>query len=130
MELMNELIKFKNQGAWGSSAWKEATEIYLKMLAPVCPHITEEIWQNLGKPYSIHQQKWPSVDEEAARDEEITLVLQINGKVRDRISMPANLDAEAAKAAALANETVQRHLDGREPRQVIYVPGRLVNIVV
>jgi leucyl-tRNA synthetase len=70
------------------------------------------------------------VDEEAAKDEEITLVLQINGKVRDRITMPANLNADAAKAAALANATVQRHLAGQEPRQVIYVPGRLVNIVV
>ena len=130
MELMNDLMKFKSQGAWGSPAWKETVEIYLKMLAPICPHITEEIWQKIGKPYSIHQQKWPVVDEEAARDEEITLVLQINGKVRDRITMPANLDAEAAKTAALANETVQRHLAGKEPRQVIYVPGRLVNIVV
>jgi leucyl-tRNA synthetase len=130
MELMNDLMKFKSQGAWGSPAWKETVEIYLKMLAPICPHITEEIWQKIGKPYSIHQQKWPVIDEEAARDEEITLVLQINGKVRDRITMPANLDAEAAKTAALANETVQRHLAGKEPRQVIYVPGRLVNIVV
>ena len=130
MELMNDLMKFKSQGAWGSPAWKETVEIYLKMLAPICPHITEEIWQSIGKPYSIHQQKWPVVDEEAARDEEITLVLQINGKVRDRITMPVNLEAEAAKAAALANETVKRHLAGKEPRQVIYVPGRLVNIVV
>jgi leucyl-tRNA synthetase len=130
MELMNDLMKFKSQGAWGSPAWKETVEIYLKMLAPICPHISEEIWQKIGKPYSIHHQNWPIVDEEAARDEEITLVLQINGKVRDRITMPANLDAEAAKAAALTNETVQRHLAGKEPRQVIYVPGRLVNIVV
>jgi len=130
MELMNDLMKFKSQGAWGSQAWKETTEIYLKMLAPICPHISEEIWQKIGKPYSIHQQTWPVVDEEAAKDEEITLVLQINGKVRDRITMPANLNADAAKAAALANATVQRHLAGQEPRQVIYVSGRLVNIVV
>jgi len=130
MELMNELMKIKAQGAWGSPAWQETTEIYLKMLAPVAPHIAEEIWHQLGKPYSIHQQKWPVVDEEAAKDEEITLVLQINGKVRDRITMPANLSPEEAKTAALNNETVQRHLAGKEPRQVIYVPGRLVNIVV
>ena len=130
MELMNDLAKIKVQGAWGSPAWDEAVSIYLRMLAPICPHITEEIWQQLGKPYSIHIQEFPGVDEEAAKDEEITLVLQINGKVRDRITMPANLDAESARAAALANETVQRHLAGKEPRQIIYVPGRLVNIVV
>lgn len=130
MELLNDLIKFKTQQVWGSAAWMESVEIYLKMLAPVCPHIAEEIWQLLGKPYSIHQQKWPVLDDVAARDEEIVLVLQINGKVRDRITMPANLDAEQAKEAALANETVQRHLAGKTPRQVIYVAGRLVNIVI
>ena len=83
----------------------------------------------LGKPYSIHTQSWPEVDEEAAREDEITLVLQVNGKVRDRITVPAGVSEADAKAAALASEAVQRNLNGRAPRQVIYVPGRLVNIV-
>ena len=129
MELMNEMSRAKQAGAFGSPAWQEATEIYLKMLAPVAPHISEEIWQLMGKPYSIHTQAWPEVDEAAAAEDEITLVVQVNGKLRDRITLPAGVNAEEAKSKALSSEAVQRHLNGRAPRQVIYVPGRLVNIV-
>jgi leucyl-tRNA synthetase len=129
MELLNEMSKAKQQGAAGTPAWEEAVDIYLRMLAPVAPHITEELWAQLGKPYSIHTQSWPEVDEEAAREEEITLVVQVNGKVRDRITVPADIDEETAKAQALASEAVQKFLAGRLPRQVIYVPGRLVNVV-
>ena len=130
MELLNEMAKAKAAGMWGHSAWLEAVEIYLKMLAPVCPHITEELWSRLGKPYSIHTQTWHKVDEAAAAQEEITLIIQVNGKLRDRISVPVDIQADDAKAIALESESVQRFLEGREPRQIIYVPGRLVNIVV
>jgi leucyl-tRNA synthetase len=128
MELMNDMARLKPQ-TYGTPAWNEAVEIYLKMLAPVSPHITEEMWTMLGKPYSIHTQSWPKVDEAAAADEEITLVVQINGKVRDRITVPANVTEDEAKKIALASEVVQKSLDGKAPRQVIYVKGRLVNIV-
>ncbi len=130
MELLNEMSKAKQAGAFGSPVWEEAVDIYLRMLAPVAPHISEELWERLGKPYSIHIQSWPVVDEEAAKEEEITLVVQVNGKVRDRIQVPITISEEEAKAKALATEGVQRHLEGRNPRQVIYVRGRLVNIVV
>jgi leucyl-tRNA synthetase len=130
MELMNEMTRAKQQGAFGTPAWNEAVEIYLKMLAPVAPHITEELWSLLGKPYSIHVQSWPVVDEEAARQEEITLILQVNGKVRDRATVPADISEADARAMALANANIQRFLEGKTPRQVIYVKGRLVNIVV
>jgi leucyl-tRNA synthetase len=129
MELSNEMIKIKSS-LWDDPAWQEAVEIYLKMLAPIAPHITEELWSLLGKPYSIHQQSWPNVDETAARADEIVLVLQVNGKLRDRISMPAGISDDEARKAALANEQVQKHLAGRSPRQVIVVPGKLVNIVI
>jgi leucyl-tRNA synthetase len=129
MELSNEMIRVK-PAVWGEPVWKEAVEIYLKMLAPVAPHITEELWSLLGKPYSIHQQSWPQVDEQAARADEIVLVLQVNGKLRDRISMPAGISDEEARQAALANEKVQKHLAGRTPHQVIIVPGKLVNVVI
>jgi leucyl-tRNA synthetase len=78
----------------------------------------------------VHQQAWPQVDEVAAAQDEITLVLQVNGKVRDRLTVPADISAEGAKAAALRSEAVQKFLDGKEPRHVIYVPGKLVNVVV
>jgi leucyl-tRNA synthetase len=129
MELLNEMVKAKQAGAYGSSIWDEVTEMYLKMLAPVAPHISEELWGLLGKPYSVHTQAWPSFDAEAAREEEITLVLQVNGKVRDRLVVPADIQEEDAKRLALENPAVQKFLEGRAARQVIYVPGRLVNVV-
>ncbi len=128
MELLNDLVRLKG-AAWGTPAWAEAVEIYTKMLAPVAPHIAEELWQRLGKPYSIHNAQWPAVDEAAAAEDEITLIVQINGKLRDRINVPADIAEEDAKAAALASPAVVKHLEGKAPRQVIYVRGRLVNIV-
>lgn len=129
MELLNEMVRAKAQ-LYGSPAWKEAIEIYLKMLAPVTPHISEELWQMIGKPYSIHTQSWPKVDEAAAADEEITLVVQVNGKLRDRIVVPADISDDDAKKIALESESVKKTLEGKSPRQVIYVKGRLVNIVL
>ena len=131
MELLNEMYKAREQGAVGTPEWAEAQDIYLRMLAPVAPHIAEELWTEfLGKPYSVHTQPWPDVDEAAAKEDEITLVVQVNGKVRDRIRVPAGIGEAEAKKAALASEAVQKHLQGKEPRKVILVPGRLVNIVV
>ncbi|NPV77232.1 MAG: leucine--tRNA ligase [Anaerolineae bacterium] len=130
MELLNEMAKAKQNGVWGTEAWLEATSIYLRMLAPVAPHISEEMWSLLGNPYSVHTQSWPTVDDEAAREEEITVVVQINGKLRDRITVHAETGEEEVKALALSSEAVNRYLEGKTPRQVIYIRGRLVNIVV
>jgi leucyl-tRNA synthetase len=131
MELMNEMYKAREAGAVGSPAWEEAQEIYLKMLAPVAPHIAEELWTaHLGKPYSIHQQSWPELDAEAAKEDEIELPVQVNGKVRDRITVPAEASEEEIRSAALASEIVQKYLDGREPKKVIVANGRLVSIVI
>jgi leucyl-tRNA synthetase len=130
MELMNEMYKAREAGAVGSDAWKEAQEIYLKMLAPVAPHIAEELWTNqLGKPYSVHQQRWPDFDAEAAKEDEIELPVQINGKVRDRVTVPAGASEDDIKAAALASQVVQKYLDGQQPKKVIVANGRLVSIV-
>jgi leucyl-tRNA synthetase len=131
MELLNELYKVRDQGAVGSPEWEEALDLYLRMMAPVTPHVAEELWtEHLHKPYSVHQQPWPDYDKEAAREDEITLVLQVNGKVRDRIDVLADISDEDAKAAALANPIVQKYLAGKPPRKVIVVPGKLVNVVV
>jgi leucyl-tRNA synthetase len=130
MELLNDMVKAREAGAGGTPAWKEAIENYLLMLAPVSPHIAEELWARLGKPYSIHTRPWPQVDEAAAAEDQITLVVQVNGKVRDRITVPVDIAEEDAKAAALASEAVMKFLDGKPPRKVIVVPGRLVNVVI
>jgi leucyl-tRNA synthetase len=129
MELTNAMVSAKAEGLGGTTAYTEGEEILLKLLAPVAPHLAEELWQRQGRAYSIHTQAWPIADEEAAAEDEITLVVQVNGKVRDKISAPADIDEAAARTRALASEAVQRHLEGREPRKVIFVPGRLVNLV-
>jgi leucyl-tRNA synthetase len=130
MELLNEMYRAREAGAAGSPAWGEARDIYLRLLAPVAPHIAEELWTECqGKPYSVHTQPWPQFDAEAAREEEITLVIQLNGKVRDRISVPADISDDDARTAALASSTIQRLLEGQPPRKVIVVRGKLVNIV-
>ena len=113
MELMNEMVKAKQAGASVSPEWKEVLRIYSLMLAPVTPHLAEELWMKLGKPYSIHQQSWPKVDLAAAAEEEITLVVQVNGKLRDRITVSVNITDDEAKKKALESEPVQKLLDGK-----------------
>ena len=131
MELLNDMYKAREAGATGTPEWAEARDIYLKMLAPIAPHIAEELWTTqLGKPYSVHQQTWPKVDEAAAKEDVIELPVQINGKVRDRIIIHAEASEEEIRSAALASEAVRKHLEGKEPKKVIVVQKRLVSIVV
>ena len=130
MEFTNALIKMKKTPVYGTEAWEEAVETLLLLLAPCCPHIAEELWARTGRPYSIHQQAWPQFDPDLAAEETITLVVQINGKLRARLDAPADITEEEAKKAALADENVRRHIGGKKVRKVIYVPGRLVNVVV
>jgi leucyl-tRNA synthetase len=129
MELLNEMYKAREAGAAATPEWAEAQEIYLKMMAPACPHITEELWTHvLGKPYSIHQQAWPKVDESAVQEDEITLPVQVSGKVRGHITVPADASEETIRAEAL--KAVERYLDGGAPKKVIVAQRRLVSVVV
>jgi leucyl-tRNA synthetase len=130
MELNNEMYKAREAGASGTREWIEALEIYLLMMSPVTPHIAEELWQRLGKPYSIHTQPWPIFDAQAAAEDEVTLVVQVNGKLRHRITVPVDISEADAKFAALNSEVTQKLLSGKTPRKVIVVPGKLVNIVI
>ena len=130
MELTNALSKAISDNLTNTEVFDHGLQTLLKLMAPVTPHISEELWSKLDNPYSIHQQSWPKIDNEAVLEEEITLIVQVNGKVRERLIVPANIDAKNAKSQALSSENVQRHLDGKEPQKVIYVPGRLVNKVV
>ena len=148
MELLNEMYKARDGGAVGTPAWNEAQEIYVKMLAPVAPHIAEELWARMGKgepssemqtppstlaarPYeSIHVQSWPAVDESATKEDSIELPVQVNGKVRDRIIVPVDASDEEVTAAALASENVRRFMEGKQPRKVIVAKGKLVSVVV
>jgi leucyl-tRNA synthetase len=130
MTLLNELMAYKEKGGWNSSTWNEATEIYIKMLAPIAPHISEEIWARLGKPFSIHQQSWPEVDESATKDEKVELVIQINGKVRQKMLVDAEISEAEIRQLALKNENIEKLLGNQSPKKIIYVKGRLLNIVI
>ena len=129
MELNNAMLKAKDTPVYGTEAWEEAVEVLLLMLAPACPHIAEELWARSGRPYSIHRQAWPTWDEEVAAEEMITLIVQVNGKVRDRVELPVDVDEQTARSLALETEGAKRHTAGKQVVKVIVVPGRLVNIV-
>jgi leucyl-tRNA synthetase len=116
---------------WGPSpAFREATETLIRLLAPFAPHIAEELWARRGGDFSVHQQPWPTYDPALTVDEVVTLVVQVNGKTRDRIVVSADIDDAEAREQALASERTQRYLNGKQPKKVIIVPGRLVNVVV
>jgi leucyl-tRNA synthetase len=130
MEMTNGLTKARDAGPVDREAWSEAIEPLLLMLAPVAPHIAEELWERSGRPYSVHTQAWPEWDAKLAKEEEVTLVVQVNGKLRDRIQVPADITEERAKELALGSDVIKKHLDQQTVRRVVYVPGKLVNIVV
>ncbi len=129
MELSNSLNQAWERKGIGSDAWKQAIEKLLILMCPMAPHIAEELWERAGHSYSVHSQRWPEWDPDLAADEVITLVVQVNGRVRDKIQVEASISEAEAKETALASVRVQAHTEGKEVAKVIYVPGRLVNIV-
>ncbi|MCL2474526.1 MAG: leucine--tRNA ligase [Chloroflexi bacterium] len=130
MEYSNYLNKVKTAGSVPYFIWQEAMKNLILMLAPSTPHITEEMWQIKGQLYSVHQQAFPQYDAELATEEEITLVVQINGRVRDKINAPIGLTAQQAEDLARSSEKILSFTEGRQIEKVIYVAGRLLNIVV
>ncbi|HHY47015.1 MAG TPA: leucine--tRNA ligase [Firmicutes bacterium] len=149
MELVNDIYDFRQPGGNhaptvsngdggarggnstgdGVAVLREAIESLVLLLAPFAPHITEELWQMLGKGASVHLQPWPSYDAEAAKAEEITVVIQVNGKVRDRVTVPQDIDEDALKEIALGRDKARAFIGQKAVRQVFVVPGKLVNIV-
>ncbi|GAI08159.1 unnamed protein product, partial [marine sediment metagenome] len=113
MEFTNHLIKTKDKTA-GSTAWQEAIDALLLLLAPTAPHLAEELWALTGHPYSIHNQGFPTWDEGLAAEEEITLVIQVNGKVRHRVMVPASITEAEAQQIALSQERVKSYLKDRK----------------
>ncbi len=131
MEMVNGLYKFKeSHGMQASEAWQFALESLLQILAPFAPHITEELWHELGHADTIHVNHWPKWDEKYLVSDVMTIIVQVNGKLRSRLELPADADKETIEQRALDDEKVRAYLDARTPKKVIYVPGKLVNIVV
>ncbi|NLP43349.1 MAG: leucine--tRNA ligase [Peptococcaceae bacterium] len=130
MELVNALYLYKEKDNVKQAVAREGIEAVLKLLAPFAPHITEELWSEIGHKESIHKQAWPEVDESALIQEEVTIILQVNGKLRDRIQVPVDVSAEELEKLVLSSEKVKNYLEGKTVVKVVKVPKKLVNIVV
>jgi leucyl-tRNA synthetase len=134
MELTNVLMRFRGTPVAAAPAWDEAVRSLLLMLAPAVPHVTEELWSRrlaaAGETWrSIHTESWPTWDAALVAERTIELPVQVDGKLRDRLTVPADLPAAEVERLALASPKVQAALGGHTPAKVIHVPGRLVNLV-
>ena len=137
-----EQMKFKNslkaalrEGSIGEEMWRSVMNQMIRLLAPFAPHIAEELWARLGWEYSVHTQPWPEYDAEKAREEMVDLVVMINGKPRETITVAVDIERERAQEMALESGAAQRSLGGKTPKRTIFIPGRngtdpKVNIVV
>jgi len=130
MELTNYLTRVKEAGDVDDTDWRDSIGILLLLIAPSAPHLAEELWERTGHSYSIHNQSWPHWDEALAEEEEITLVVQVNGKLRDRIAVPASITEAQAGELALESKRVQAHIEGKEIKRIIVAGKGLVNLVV
>jgi leucyl-tRNA synthetase len=126
METMNALRDYK----LSPEVHHEVARLFVLILAPLAPFLAEELWEKLGGAFSVHQQSWPQYDPKLIVEAMITIVVQINGKVRDRIEVPVDTSEEEIQAKALATEGAQRFMEGKPARKIVYVQGKLVSIVV
>ncbi len=125
-----QMMIFVNDATTASTLPREIVTTFLRLLSPYAPHLCEELWQRLGHAELIAHAEWPEWDAELAKDELVTIVVQVNGKKRDELQVEHGTEKTEIERLALASENTRRHMDGKEPKKVIVVPGRLVNIVV
>ncbi|HMN46689.1 MAG TPA: leucine--tRNA ligase [Povalibacter sp.] len=130
MELMNTLAKFEDDSPQGRAIVQETLELVVQMLSPIVPHATHALWQALGHEDSLMDRAWPKPDPQALVQDEIQLVVQVNGKLRSHVTVAATADEATIREAALADAGVQRWMEGKAPKKVIVVKGKLVNVVV
>ena len=130
MELLNAINKLDDVSDQGRAAKHEALEAVVLMMSPMTPHICHVMWNALGNDAALVDERWPVADASALELDTVELVVQVNGKLRGRVSVPADAGKDTIEQVALADENVQRFVDGKEIRKVIVVPGRLVNVVV
>ncbi len=130
MELMNTLAKFEDRSERGCRIVQETLELIVQMLAPIVPHASQALWQALGHSEALIDRAWPKVDPEALIKDVVEIVIQVNGKLRGRVNVPAEASEDAIRAAALADPNVQKWIEGKAIRKVIVVKGKLVNVVV
>ena len=122
MELLNEFYKLREIP-------KQAVNTFVLLLSPFAPHIAEELWEKLGHAGTIAYEPWPTFDAKIAQKSTVNVAIQVNGKIRDKVDFPADISKEKLEKEALQLDNVQKFLDGKKPKKVIVVPGRLVNIL-
>jgi leucyl-tRNA synthetase len=130
MEFVNELYKYKESADINSGLLKTAVANLVLLLAPFTPHICEEMWEHIGNKESVYRAKWPSYDEKALIKDEIEVVFQINGKVKEKLNVSAGLDKAAFEKTVMDDEKIKRLLEGKEIVKIIAVPDKLINIVI
>jgi len=130
MELMNGLSKFTEQDTQARAVRQEVLELVVLMLAPITPHICHALWSQLGYDKAVIDAQWPEVDAEALKQDKTELMIQVNGKLRSKLMVDVNAQQADIEPLAIADENVQRYIDGKTIRKIILVPGRLINIVV
>ncbi len=124
-----QMMIFVNENYKDKDVNRAIFEPFIKLLAPYTPHIAEEIWQMLGHTSTISNESWPIFDEELTKDDEVTIIVQVNGKLRAKMQMPAGISKEDMEKAAFDNDNIKTHTEGKNIVKVIAVPGKLVNIV-
>jgi leucyl-tRNA synthetase len=129
MEFVNDLYKAKTEG-FSDAVWRDALGALVRMLAPFAPHMSAELWQQLGNDTSIDAAGWPTWDEAMIADETMTIIVQVNGKLRAKLNVSTDATEDDIKRQALSEENVVKFLENKEPTKVIYIPGRLVSIVI
>jgi len=129
-ELSNDIAAYESGGNAHGGILREAFEALVRLFAPIMPHLAEELWLHLGHKTMVIDTPWPVADENLLTSEKITIAVQVNGKVRATISLPQDADKKLAEETALADENVQKAIDGKAIRKMIIVPNRIVNVVV
>ena len=132
MEALNDILEAwtRDRDALPAGRWREVAESFTLLLAPMTPHIAEEVWERFGHTDTVLTVAWPQWDEALAADDVVTVVVQVNGKLRDRIETVTGAEKDAVLAAARSMPNTQRFLEGKQVVKEIYVPGKLVNFVV
>ena len=130
MEYTNQLVELNSSATISHDQMYDTIEALLLLMSPIAPHISEELWEQIGNEFSVHQSEWPKYDETLIDDPTVTFIVQVNGRVRDKITLPSNISENDAKDIALKSLKIAPYISGKSLSRVIFVPGKLINLVV
>ena len=130
MEFTNQLVELNSSATISHDQMYDTIEALLLLMSPITPHISEELWEQIGNDFSVHQSEWPKYDETLITDPTVTFIVQVNGRVRDKVTLPSDILENDAKDIALKSPKIASHISGKSLSRVIFVPGKLINLVV